>query len=136
MFYWLRFIWSRKLSPIRRLRAVCLAALIAATVLAPRACASSAYLTLDTGLTAFKWGAYETGLGFPHFDSPKWDLEPGLEWAPSFLERQGLWLRVSFPWQALGRSSTFFHDGQTYVDGPRFGIRWRGKLVPLGHAGN
>lgn len=88
------------------------------------------YFTLDSGLTAFKWGANQSGLGFPHFESPKWDIEPGIEGTPNFLARHGLWFRLSFPWQALGRSATFFHHGQTYVDGPRIGIRWRGRLVP------
>jgi len=90
---------------------------------------SPVYLTLDTGLTAFKWGAYQTGLGFPHFEPPKWDVEPGIEWTPSFLERKGIWIRASFPWQALGHSATFFHQGQTYIDGPRIGIRFRGRII-------
>ena len=94
------------------------------------ACASASpiYLTLDSGLTAFKWGPTQTSLGFPHFETPKWDIEPGIEWSPGFLEKHGVWFRASFPWQALGRSATFYHEGQTYVDGPRFGIRLRGRL--------
>ena len=109
-----------------------LALLLAAIfwIASAKAAPGGTYFTLDTGLTAFKWGVNQSGLGFPHFESPKWDIEPGIEWATDGMATRGLWIRLSFPWQALGRSATFYHQGQTYIDGPRLGIRWRGRLVP------
>ena len=98
-------------------------------ILSTKVEASPIYLTLDSGFTFFKWGPTQTDLGFPNFESPKWDIEPGIEWTPKFLEKNGVWLRVSFPWQALGQSATFFHKGQTYIDGPRIGIRFRGRII-------
>ena len=107
-----------------------LIAVMLAMVWAVGCSAEPVYLTADVGVTFFKWGPNEGPLGFPHFESGKVDFEPGLEWSPGFLAKRGIWLRGSFRWQALGRSATFFHEGQTYVDGPRFGIRFRGRLVP------
>ena len=92
------------------------------------ASASPVYLTIDSGFTSFKWGSNHSGLGFPHLGSPRWDIEPGFEWTPSFLEKKGFWFRASFRWQALGQSSTWYHRGQSYVDGPRIGIRFRGRI--------
>ena len=96
---------------------------------ASMAAASPVYLTIDSGVTSFKWGPNQSGLGFPHLESPKWDIEPGFEWSPRALERRGFWLRASFRWQALGWSASYFHEGQTYVDGPRIGVRFRGRIA-------
>ena len=111
---------SRRLLPL-----VLLAALAPA-----QADATPLYFTLDAGATSFKWGSEATEAGFPHFESPKPDIEPGLEWSPEPLARAGFWFRGSFRWQALGEAADFTHSGLAYVDGFRVGIRFRARLIP------
>ena len=93
-----------------------------------KAHASPVYVTLESGFTAFKFGYGTTGAGFPHLETPKFDVEPGVEWSPRFLERRGVWLTASFRWQALGRWPREW-GAERYVDGPRLGIRFRGRVT-------
>jgi len=103
-----------------------LGTLLALVALAGPAYASPLYVTLDTGLTAFKSGYELHEIGFPKLAHPKFDVEPGFEWAPAWMERKGLWLRASFRYQSLGGGAARW----PYVDGPRIGIRFRSRLMP------
>ena len=83
------------------------------------------FFTLDSGMTWFKTGYETTDYGFPQLASPKFDVEPGFEYSAGWLEKHGVWLRASFRYQSLGGPGAKW----PYSDGPRLGIRFRGRLV-------
>jgi hypothetical protein len=87
--------------------------------------AGSVFVTLDTGLTCFKSGYELDDIGFPKLAHPKFDVEPGFEFAPAWMERRGIWLRASFRFQSLGGAAAKW----PYVDGPRLGVRFRWRIT-------
>jgi hypothetical protein len=91
--------------------------------------ASPLYVTLDTGFNFFKYGFETTNNGFPDLAPAHWGIELGTEWSPSFLEKRGIWLRASFPWQSIGAVPGDNPPRVYYIDGPRVGIRFRGRIV-------
>ena len=100
---------------------------LALLALPAAASASPLYLAVETGASIFKYNDRHLDNGVPHFSDLTYDFYAGVEWSPGGLERRGWWLLAGFRYQALGPSR--FSD-QTFFDGPRIGVRFRGRLVP------
>jgi hypothetical protein len=105
-----------------------IALLLLALLAAPAAHASPLWLEVETGATFFKWNqeTWTEENGLPGFGEPKWDFGASLKWAPASLQSRGFLFSAGFRYQALGWSK---YSQKTFVDGPRLGISYRGRLV-------
>jgi hypothetical protein len=99
---------------------------LAMLLLAAPAQATPVYFTTGIGASLFKYNDRALDNGIPRFTDLTYDFYAGIEWSPGFLERRGWWIDAGFRYQALGPSR---YSEQTFFDGPRVGIKFRGRLT-------